>query len=168
MAPPTIHAGAVLIGAKAVLIRGPAGAGKSLLALALLRAGAAGLLPFARLVADDRCEAEACAGRLLVRPAPELTGLLEVRGLGIRHVPYEPIAVAGLVVDLAASDSDRLPAPHQQETVISGVRLPRLGVPAGADALAVLLASVQTPRQRHLTARPGWATPAARRSVGKK
>ena len=41
---------------------------------------------------------------------PELAGLIEVRGLGIRRLPYEPVAVVGLVVDLAAPDGERLPA----------------------------------------------------------
>ena len=39
---PSIHASAVLVGARAVLIRGPAGSGKSRLALALLNAAEAG------------------------------------------------------------------------------------------------------------------------------
>ena len=85
---PTIHASAVLVGARAVLIRGPSGSGKSRLALALLHAAAQGLIPFARLVADDRAHVEAAHGRLLVRPAEALAGLIEVRGLGIRRVPY--------------------------------------------------------------------------------
>src|SRR4051812_12205522 len=101
MGAPTIHASAVLVGARAVLIRGPAGAGKSRLALALLNAARQGLIPLARLVADDRVHVEAFHGRLLVRPAPALAGLIEVRGLGIRHVPHEPLAVAGLVVELS-------------------------------------------------------------------
>ncbi len=50
----TIHASAVLVGARAVLIRGAAGAGKSRLAFALIEAGRCGALPFARLVGDDR------------------------------------------------------------------------------------------------------------------
>ena len=36
-------------------------------------------------------------------------GLIEVRGLGIRRLPFEPLAVVGLVVDLGAN-SERLPA----------------------------------------------------------
>src|ERR1700719_3482526 len=107
---PSIHASAVLVGARAVLIRGPSGAGKSRLALALLRAAESGRPGFARLVSDDRSHLEAQHGRLLVRPAPELAGLIEVRGLGIRRLPYEPVAVVGLVVDLAASDAERLPS----------------------------------------------------------
>src|SRR5262249_50773426 len=78
---PTVHASAVLAGARAVLIRGPAGSGKSQLALAVIQAAQTGLLRFARLVGDDRVHLEAHHGRLLVRPAAALAGLIEVRGL---------------------------------------------------------------------------------------
>src|SRR6476659_6021695 len=110
MANPSIHASAVLVGARAVLIQGPSGSGKSRLALALLNAADQGLLPFARLVADDRAHVEAAHGRLMVRPAPVLGGLIEVRGLGIRRVPYEQLAMVGLVVELGPADAERLPA----------------------------------------------------------
>ncbi len=106
----TIHASAVLVGARAVLIRGAAGSGKSSLALALISAGENGTFKFARLVGDDRVHVEAAHGRLLVRPHATLAGLIEVRGLGIRRLPFEPLAVVGLVVDLGA-DSERLPGP---------------------------------------------------------
>jgi HPr kinase/phosphorylase len=135
----TTHASAVLIGASAVLIRGPSGAGKSRLAFALIGAQAQGLLRFCRLVADDRVILEACNGRLLIRPAPSLEGLIEIRGLGIRRLPFEPLAAAGLVLDLAASDAERLPASEASQTAISGVVLPRLAVAAQADALPLVL-----------------------------
>ena len=67
---PSVHASAVLASARAVLIRGPAGSGKSRLALAIIEAAQTGLLPIARLVGDDRVHLEPCYGRLLVRPAP--------------------------------------------------------------------------------------------------
>ncbi len=137
---PTIHATAVLIGPKAVLIRGPSGAGKSSLAWDLIRTSGSGTLRFARLVGDDRVHIEATASRLLVRPAPTLAGLLEVRGLGIRRLPYEPVAVAGLIVDLAATDAARLPAVETTETTISGIRLPRLAVAAGQSPVPLVLA----------------------------
>ena len=136
----TIHASAVLIGPKAALIRGPSGAGKSRLAFDLLDA-----LPFARLVADDRALIEARAGRLLVRPAPELAGLIEVHGLGIRRLPYEPVAVAGLVVDLAAADAARVPAREATQTALEGVALARLAVAPGMPALPLLLAFLKAP-----------------------
>jgi HPr kinase/phosphorylase len=134
----TVHASAVLVGARALLIVGQSGSGKSRLALRLLQAADAGLLPFARLVADDRARIEACHGRLIVRPADKLKGLIEVRGLGIRRVAFEPAAIVGLVIDLAASDQKRLPVPEDRETVIAGVKLARLAVAPGIEALPLI------------------------------
>ena len=133
MTSPTVHASAVLVGARAMLIRGPAGSGKSSLAFVLIQAGHSGALPFTRLVGDDRVHLEAAHGRVLVRPAETLAGLIEVRGLGIRRVPYEPLAVVRLVVDLAAADSERMPPPESGVTEVAGIALPRLAVAAGKD-----------------------------------
>jgi serine kinase of HPr protein (carbohydrate metabolism regulator) len=141
---PTIHASAVLTGARALLIQGPAGSGKSRLALALLQAAEQGALPFARLVADDRAQLEVAHGRLLVRPAPVLAGMIEVRGLGIRRVPFEPVAVVGMVVELGLAETKRLPEAEHQKTVIAGVQLPRLAVAAGIDPLPLVLAHLRT------------------------
>jgi HPr kinase/phosphorylase len=137
----TIHASAVLIGPKAALIRGPAGAGKSRLVWDLLQSA----LPFTRLVADDRALIEACAGRLLVRPAPALAGMIEIRGLGMRQLPSEPLAAVGLVVDLAAEDAARLPGLQAERTAVGGVSLPRLAVAGGLPALPLVLAFLGTP-----------------------
>jgi serine kinase of HPr protein (carbohydrate metabolism regulator) len=143
MAMPTVHASAVLIGARAVLIQGPSGSGKSGLAMALLQAAAGGALPFARLVGDDRVHLEAAHGRLMVRPAPALTGRIEVRGLGIRRMAHEPVAVVGLVVELGTA-VERLPEAEQQEALLSGIRLPRLAVAARVAPLPLLLAHFRT------------------------
>ena len=140
----TIHASAVLVGAHAVLIRGAAGSGKSSLAYGLIRAGQAGALPFARLVGDDRVHLQAAQGRLLVRPAAALAGLIEIRGLGIRRVPFEPVAVVGLIVDLGATDAERLPAAYSALAELAGVTLPRLGVAPGADPFSVVFAALRT------------------------
>jgi len=142
----TVHASAVLVGERAVLIRGPSGAGKSRLALELIQAARAGALPFARLVGDDRVHLQELGGRLLVRPAHTLTGLLEVRGAGILRLPYEPSAVVGLVVDLAV-DAQRWPEPAQQQVEIEGIKLPRLAVAAGAAALPTVLALLNSSLQ---------------------
>jgi serine kinase of HPr protein (carbohydrate metabolism regulator) len=141
MIPPTIHASAVLVGARAVLIRGPSGSGKSRLALALLQSARSALSPFARLVADDRVHAENRHGRLILRPAAALEGLLEIRGVGIRKLPFEPVAVARWIVDLAAPDAERLPGGGTAVS-IEGVRLARLAVAPGADALPMLLGAI--------------------------
>jgi len=140
----TVHASAVLIGNRAVLIRGPAGSGKTRLALALIEAARAGHIRFARLVADDRVEIAACHGRLLLRPPPTLAGLIEVRGVGIRRMAYESVAVAGWVIDIDAADGERMPALPAQTVEIDGVRLPRLALPRSADALATALAALHS------------------------
>ncbi len=135
----TVHASAVLAGARAVLIRGPSGAGKSRLALDLIQAGRTGAVPFTRLVGDDRVHLEAAGGRVVVRPAESLAGLIEVRGIGIMRLPYEPSAVAGLVVDLG-TDADRMPEAQRRTANLEGVMLPRLAVAPGGTGLPPLLA----------------------------
>jgi HPr kinase/phosphorylase len=139
---PTVHASAVLIGARAVLIRGPSGAGKSRLALSLIVAAHTGLLRFARLVGDDRLHLTARNGRLLARPAETLAGLIEVRGLGVRKVEYELRAVVGLVVDLSATDAERLPG--TRTAIIDGVSVPRLAIAGQADAVQAVIALIRS------------------------
>jgi hypothetical protein len=148
---PTVHASAVLVGARAVLIRGPSGAGKSRLALALLETSASGRSVFTRLVSDDRSHLEAHHGRLLVRAPANLAGLIEVRGLGIRRLPWEPVAVVGLVVDLAAPDGERLPAPASRRATLEGIVLSRLAVAADIDPLPMVLAALSNPSASETT-----------------
>jgi serine kinase of HPr protein (carbohydrate metabolism regulator) len=135
----TIHATAVLVGARAVLIRGPAGSGKSSLASTLIEAAASGGISFARLIADDRVLVEAINGRLLVRPPAVLAGLMEIRGVGIRRLPYEPVGVLAWVVDLDAEPVERLPQEPPSAT-LEGITLPRIAVPRGTAPLPMLLA----------------------------
>lgn len=140
----TTHASAVLIGPKAVLIRGASGAGKSGVAWRLIEAGRQGVLPFGRLVGDDRVELQASQGRLLVRPAEALAGLLEIRGLGIRRLPFEPVGVVELVVDIGQPAPARLPETADATVTLAGVTLPRLAVAAADAALPALLAFLRT------------------------
>ena len=89
-------------GDRAVLIRGPSGAGESRLAFDLILAGRTGQVPPAFWSATTVFIWRPAAG-VMVRPAPELAGLIEVRGS--RHSPLRlsPQAVVGLVVDLDAA-----------------------------------------------------------------
>lgn len=124
----TIHANALLLGAAGVLLRGPAGSGKSALTLDLIdHAQARG--DFARLIGDDRIELCGVDGRLIARPHPAIAGAVEIRGRGIVRVPFEPAGVIRLVVDLL-SNSDppppRLPSESELAQTICGVTLPRL------------------------------------------
>jgi HPr kinase/phosphorylase len=142
----TVHASAVLVGARAVLIRGPSGSGKSLLALELIKAARRDSLLFARVVGDDRVHLQVAGGRLLVRPAEALAGLIEVRGVGILRLPHEPSAVVGLVVDFAA-DGARLPEARDRQATIEGISLPRLAVAEGKEALPRVLALLTCSQQ---------------------
>jgi HPr kinase/phosphorylase len=143
-APASVHASAVLVDHRAVLIRGPSGSGKSRLAFDLILAGRSGQIPPAMLVGDDRVHLFASGGQLVVRPAPQLAGLIEIRGLGIRRCGFIAQAVVGLVVDLAAADAERLPAPEALHTRINGVIIPRIPVGSGFLALPLIVAALTT------------------------
>jgi serine kinase of HPr protein (carbohydrate metabolism regulator) len=140
----SVHASAVQVGDRAVLIRGPSGSGKSRLAFDLILAGRAGQIPPAVLVGDDRVHLEVAQGQLMVRPAPELAGLIEIRGLGIRRCDFAEQAVVGLVVDLSAADAERMPASDTLFTTIYGVIIPRIPVESGFQPFPMVAAALST------------------------
>ncbi len=140
----SVHASAVLTGASAVLIRGASGSGKSRLAFDLILAGRTGVLPEVTLIGDDRVRLAARSGHLLVRHVPELAGMIEIRGLGIRRCAFAQEAKVALVVDLSAPDAARLPPPEALKASILGVELPRIPVAQGWDSLALVLAFLTT------------------------
>jgi serine kinase of HPr protein (carbohydrate metabolism regulator) len=142
--PTTVHASAVQSGTIGILIRGPSGSGKSRLALDLLLAGRAGQIPATLVVGDDRLYLSVEGGDLMARPPPELSGLIEVRGLGIRRCDFIPQARIGLVVDLAADDAARLPEQKSCTTLIYGIQIQRIPVGAGFQPLPLVMAALIT------------------------
>jgi len=146
MTPPSasVHASAIRVGEQAILIRGASGTGKSRLALDLILAGRSGVIAEAILIGDDRVRLDARDGRLVVRAVPELEGMIEIRGLGIRRCAFASEADVALVVDLAASDAERMPPPERLKTLISGVELPRIPVAAGDNPLPLVLGFLST------------------------
>jgi serine kinase of HPr protein (carbohydrate metabolism regulator) len=98
-----IHASCVLLGNAGkffgappdagILILGESGKGKSDLALRLIERGA-------QLVADDRTELFPENGVLMARAPAPLTGLIEVRGVGIVAQPFAAKARIALAVEL--------------------------------------------------------------------
>lgn len=135
----TIHASAVAVADRGVVIRGRSGSGKSSLVLSLLT-----LSPQAMLVADDRVLLSVERGRLLAAPPASLAGELEVRGLGIVQRPYvSPVAV-DLVVDLLPlAECPRLPEPRELEATLAGIVVARVFIAIGAaDAPFRVLAAL--------------------------
>ena len=138
----TSHASAVLVGDRAVLIRGPSGSGKSRLAFHLILAGRSGQIPQTMLIGDDRIHIQALKGQLVVRPARELAGLIEVRGLGIRRCAFAEQAVVGLLVDLSAEDAERLPPAEALQANVQGVKIPRIPIGQGFAPLPLVIAAL--------------------------
>jgi HPr kinase/phosphorylase len=133
-----VHATSVAMKAgrhwSAVLLRGPAGSGKSDLALRLLEDGA-------RLIADDQTHLAKKGHALIASPPPVLAGMIEVRGLGIVKLPRARLMAAAplaLLVDLVrAEEVERMPEPAHE--TVQDVELPRLAVaPFEASAVAKL------------------------------
>jgi serine kinase of HPr protein (carbohydrate metabolism regulator) len=90
------QASCVAIDGRGVLIEGPPGSGKSSLALALIDRGAT-------LVGDDGVMVELRENRLWALPPPNITGLLEIRNVGLVALPALPAPLAlALRLDPAA------------------------------------------------------------------
>jgi serine kinase of HPr protein (carbohydrate metabolism regulator) len=142
--PASVHASAVRVGEQAILIRGASGTGKSRLTLDLILAGRTGVIAETLLIGDDRVRLDTRDGRLFAHAVPELEGMIEIRGLGIRRCAFVPEAAVALVVDLAAPDAARLPPPERLKTLISGVELPRIPVAAGKNPLPLVLGFLAT------------------------
>ena len=138
----TVHASAVAITGRGVLIRGRSGSGKSSLILALLVS-----VPGAILVADDRVALSAEGGRLCAAAPDSVAGQMEVRGLGILRRPHVSPAFIDLVVDLLPlEECPRMPTPAERMTTLAGISLPRVFVSVGApDAPFRVLGALGVP-----------------------
>ena len=99
-----VHGTCVVVDRIGCLLLGPSGSGKSDLALRLV------MDQDAKLVADDQVAVARLADRLVAAPPAKLAGLIEVRGLGILHMPHRARATLGLAVVLVSpNEVERLP-----------------------------------------------------------
>lgn len=140
--PATVHGTCVAVGDHGILILGPSGAGKSTLALRLIL-DAPRALPPAELVADDRVILDAAGGLLTARTPPLLAGLIEVRGLGVRRLPYRPQVKLTHAVELDPhAQLVRMPIPDALFHPIRGCTLQRIASPTSDQAALLLAAAI--------------------------
>ncbi|MBY5934492.1 HPr kinase/phosphatase C-terminal domain-containing protein [Tateyamaria omphalii] len=100
-----LHASAVAVDGRGILIRGASGSGKSSLALQLMGLGAT-------LISDDQTELTENAGGVRLSAPATIKGQVEARGLGILNAD-SVTAPLHLVVDLDVVETQRLPVRHQ-------------------------------------------------------
>lgn len=106
------NASCVAIGGRGVLIMGDPGNGKSSLALALIDRGAV-------LIGDDGVALALAGGRVIASPPPNITGLLEVRNVGLITIPTTtaPLCLALMLT----RDVQRLPTEPQKFALLGAV-----------------------------------------------
>ncbi|MGB0505392.1 MAG: HPr kinase/phosphorylase [Pikeienuella sp.] len=129
----TLHASAVDLNGRGVLITGPAGSGKSSLTAALISLGA-------RLTADDVVRLTV-ARRQLIASAPNAANRrMELRGMGVVRLSGAELAHTTrlcLAVDLTHQPVSRLP---ELETITYlGTSLPLLRAKGASSASAIKL-----------------------------
>lgn len=91
--PDLLHATAVAINGAGILLLGPSGSGKSDLALRLIDRGAV-------LVSDDGVLVDTGTPIPTLRTAPNIAGMIEMRGVGILDMPFDDEVPLHLAVKL--------------------------------------------------------------------
>ncbi|MFO6465490.1 HPr kinase/phosphorylase [Jannaschia sp. KMU-145] len=119
----SVHGSAVRIGARGLLILGPAGSGKSGLAAGLIALGA-------MLIADDLTLILPGGGAPILRAPARAPVRLELRGLGLVSPPTAPEAPLAAALLLGPSRA-RLPEPETWP--VHGSEIPLLRHPAQPD-----------------------------------
>ena len=113
-----LHASCVSADGRGILILGPAGSGKSSLALKLMGLGA-------DLVSDDRTLVMRKSDKLIATCSDKIKGLVEARGVGLLKVAPFDCAELSLVVDLRLQIDERLPKDDTYK--IFGIKLRCIG-----------------------------------------
>ena len=135
----TLHASAVAVDGRGLLILGEDGAGKTTLSLEMIVLGA-------RLVADDRVAVAPDGAGGLRLDAPEgLAGLAELRGFGLIRLPPAGPTQLVLIADLDRSETERLPNLRDRAATLPG-DLPATAAPVmlckGRAGLAAVLTCI--------------------------
>ncbi len=124
-----IHATCLVIADRGVLITGASGTGKTALALRLIESARSGGL-FARLVSDDQLLVSDVGGKIVCRAPETISGLAELRGVGIVEMECEPAAVAHLRVNLLpAAEIARMPEAGETHYNLGNARILSVDLP---------------------------------------
>jgi len=127
-----IHATCVSVEGCGILILGPAGAGKSGLALQMMALGAS-------LVSDDQVALTMQTGEVIADAPQALRGLVEARGIGLLRANPAGAVPIRYVVDLGQTETARLPEHEFVQVLRQTVPLLRgEGLPNLAAALMQL------------------------------
>ena len=97
-----LHASAVALDGRCVLIFGPSGSGKSTLALQLMAMGCA-------LVSDDRTLVVSQGDMLWAQAPDAIRNRIEARGVGVLMATAVRNVRVVLIVDMGLEETDRLP-----------------------------------------------------------
>ena len=111
---------------RGLMIEGPPGSGKSTLALMLIDRGAS-------LVGDDGVGLEKRDGAIWAHPAPNIRGLIEIRGAGIVQMPV----VSARLSLVLAIDPHAPRLPEVESRVFQDIALPRIAFRTGDPAQAL-------------------------------
>lgn len=145
----SIHGGALAYAGAGCLILGRSGSGKSRLMAEMMMLGA-------RLVADDRVELSEQSGMLMAGAPKELSGIMELRGVGlIRVVDSVPRHVIHLAIELSDDEPERVPEPETMLLVGHDIPLLRVHATVSASVLLIYIKAMQEKRNLPPDWRPG-------------
>jgi serine kinase of HPr protein (carbohydrate metabolism regulator) len=142
-----LHATCVSVAGVGVILFGPPGSGKSDLALRLIDqpgCGISGAVKPTQLVADDQVAVKLKDGKLIASAPPTISGLIEIRGLGLVGIARCAEVSLSLAVQLTANALiERAPDSQENRYDILGTSLPIVCVdPTSASAPSRVRAAV--------------------------
>ena len=142
-APSNIHATAIVVGKTGLLLLGPSGWGKSMLAFTCI-AEAQRMNISSVLVADDQVLISRRGEDVIAQCPPTIAGLIELRGTGIVRMPHiDEARMHYAVLPGNVTGEDRVPPANERSVIAEGVDLPVVRLLATAPLpLAVLMAAL--------------------------
>lgn len=138
-----LHASAVAVAGRGLLITGAPGAGKTTLALEMIALGAT-------LIGDDRVRVTVQGDGLMLSVPPTTARLAEVRGFGLVRLEISPPVRLALIADLDRAEPERLPPVRSR--ILSGIACRVFlckGKPGLAAILTCLLRAADWPGPEH-------------------